>query len=214
MRLPATQPVNDPAGLWSLQLELLAMAESLLGPREASKKIYQPQFTDDGPQLRNTRALDGAYVELSRNGQRYWPTVVFEMSHETVHLLNPIPGNTNNLEEGVAVAFSLHVQSSYGISIPVSMPSYLYALRLVQALPEGPLGAAARVRRQVGSPVPLRRNVWWNCFPRLTEVSWPVWQEDLSDAPADEPWRLGLAGRIPARRDLRNGDWADQNRCR
>ena len=151
MRLPATQPVNDPTGLWSLQLELLATVESLLGPREASKKIYQPQFTDYGPLLRNTPALDGAYVELSRNGRHYWPTVVFEMSHETVHLLNPIPGNTNNLEEGVAIAFSLHVQSSYGISIPVSMPSYLYALRLVQALPEGPLGAAARVRRQVGS---------------------------------------------------------------
>ena len=152
MRLPATQPVNDPAGLWSLQLELLATAESLLGPREASKKIYQPQFTDYGPQLRNTpdsgRCLCG--IESERTAH-YWPTVVFEMSHETVHLLNPIPGNANNLEEGVAVAFSLHVQSSYGISIPVSMPSYLYALRLVQALPEGPLGAAARVRRQVGS---------------------------------------------------------------
>lgn len=151
MRLPATQPVNDPAGLWSLQLELLAMAESLLGPRDASKKIYQPRFTDEGPQLRNTPTLDGAYVELSRNGERYWPTVVFEMSHETVHLLDPIPGNANSLEEGVAVAFSLHVQSSYGISIPVGMPSYLRALRLVQALPEGSLTAAARVRRQVGS---------------------------------------------------------------
>ena len=88
MRLPATQPVNDPAGLWSLQLEILAMAESLLGPRESSKKIYQPQFTDNGPQLRNTPDLGGAYVELSRNGQRYWPTVVFEMSHETSALYN------------------------------------------------------------------------------------------------------------------------------
>ena len=151
MPLPATQPVNDPAGLWSLQLELLGMAESVLGPRDASKKIYQPQFTDEGPQLRNTPDLDGAYVELSRNGQRYWPTVVFEMSHETVHLLNPIPGNTNNLEEGVAVAFSLHVQPSYGINIPVTMPSYLYALRLVRALPGNPVEAAARVRRQVAS---------------------------------------------------------------
>ena len=151
MQLPATQPVNDPVGLWSLQLELLAMAESLLGPRDTSKKVYQPQFTDGGPQLRNTPALDGAYVELSRNGERYWPTVVFEMSHETVHLLNPIPGNANNLEEGVAVAFSLRVQSSYGISIPVVVPSYLCALRQVQALLEDPLEAGARVRRQVGS---------------------------------------------------------------
>ena len=46
--------MNDPAGLWALQLKLLAMAESVLGPRDASKKIYQLRFTDDGPQLRNT----------------------------------------------------------------------------------------------------------------------------------------------------------------
>ena len=169
MRLPATQPVNDPAGLWSLQLQLLAMAESLLGPRETSKTIYQPQFTGEGPQLRNTPDLDGAYVELSLNGQRYWPTVVFEMSHETVHLLNPIPGNANNLEEGVAVAFSLHVQSSYGISVPVSMPSYLYALRLAQALPEGPLGAAARVRRQVGSLGAATIQCLVELFPEVDE---------------------------------------------
>ena len=167
MRLPATQPVNDPVGLWSLQLELLAMAESLLGPREASKKIYQPQFTDEGPQLRNTPTLDGAYVELSRNGQRYWPTVVFEMSHETVHLLNPIPGNANNLEEGVAVAFSLQVQSSYGISIPVSMPSYRYVLQLAHALPGEPLEAAARVRRQAGSLSAATRQCLAELFPEV-----------------------------------------------
>ena len=39
MRLPATQPVNDPVGLWSLQLELLAMAESQLGPRGFKKDL-------------------------------------------------------------------------------------------------------------------------------------------------------------------------------
>ena len=61
--------------------------------------------------------------------------------------------------------------------------------------------------------MPLRRNVWWNCFPRLTEVSWPIWQEGLSEAPADEPWRLGLAGRIPARRDLHNGPCANHSGC-
>lgn len=143
------------------------MAESLLGPRDASKKIYQPQFTGDGPQLRNAPDLDGAYVQLSRNGQHYWPTAVFEMSHETVHLLNPIPGNTNNLEEGVAVAFSLHVQPSYGISVPVAMPSYLYALQLVQALPGGPLTAAARVRRQVGSLDAATRQCLAELFPEV-----------------------------------------------
>ena len=106
-------------------------------------------------------------MELSRNGQRYWPTVVFEMSHETVHLLNPIPGHTNNLEEGVAVAFSLHVQPSYGISIPVSMPSYRYALQLVRALSGQPLEAAARVRRQAGSFSAATRQCLAELFPEV-----------------------------------------------
>ena len=189
MRLPATQPVNDPAGLWSLQLELLATAESLLGPREASKKLCQPQFTDDGPQLRNTPDLDGAYVELSRNGQRYWPTVVFEMSHETVHLLNPIPGHTNNLEEGVAVAFSLHVQPSYGISIPVSMPSYRYALQLVRALSGQPLEAAARVRRQAGSFSAATRQCLAELFPEV--------DGDILDPPRPAGRRVCQAGHRP-----------------
>ena len=105
MRLSATEPLNDPVGLWSLQLELMSTAEAVLGPRDSSKRIYQPQFTDNGPLLRNTPAMDGAYVELSRAGQSYWPTVAFEMAHETVHLLNPVAGDANNLEEGVAVAF-------------------------------------------------------------------------------------------------------------
>ena len=66
--------------------------------------------------------LDGAFAELSRASECYWPTVVFEMAHETVHLLNPVPGNANNLEEGVAVAFSLRVQPSYGICYPALNP--------------------------------------------------------------------------------------------
>ena len=134
------------SALWSLQLELLSMAESVLGPRDKSKKIYQPKFTDEGPLLRNTPNLDGAFVELSRSGESYWPTVVYEMAHETVHLLDPSPGNSNNLEEGVAVAFSMDVQLSYGINIRPSMPSYRYALQLVWMLPGGPLKAANRVR--------------------------------------------------------------------
>ncbi len=150
MRLPQTEPGEDPSSLWALQLDLLARAETALGSRDISKKIYQPQFTDDGPLTRNTPNLDGAFAELSRNGEFYWPTVIFEMAHETVHLLDPNPGNTNNLEEGVAVVFSLIVQPVYGIDIRPAMKSYIAALQLVCALPSGPLEAGRRVRERVG----------------------------------------------------------------
>jgi hypothetical protein len=151
MVLPNTLPLNDPEGLWSLQLALLVQAETLLGSRDPEKRIYQPQFTAGGPRIRNTPSLDGAFIELSPNGRCYWPTVVFEMAHETVHLLDPMPGNTNNFEEGVAVAFSLEVQPSYGIDVPVTMSSYSYVLDLVLRLGDDPLRAGKRARQVMGS---------------------------------------------------------------
>ena len=88
----APSPGQDPSALWSMQLQLLRLAEDTLGPRDASKVIYQPIFVEDGPHIRNTPNLDGAFAELSRNAEGYWPTVVKELAHETVHLLNPRPG--------------------------------------------------------------------------------------------------------------------------
>ena len=170
MQLPQTRPQDDPAVLWALQVELLSVAESLLGPRDVSKKICQPQFTDDGPQLRNTPNLDGAFVELSRGGEGYWPTVVFEMAHETVHLLNPIAGNTNNLEEGVAVKFSLYVQPSYGILIWPRTTSYLYALQLVGMLPGGPLEATKHLRDRVGALSDVTELHLGELFPNVDRV--------------------------------------------
>ena len=132
-------------------MELLSIAESVLGRRDLSKKVYQPQFNDDVPHLRNTPNEDGAFVELSRSAECDWPEAVFEMAHETVHLLNPILGDANNLEEGIAVAFSLRVQPLYGIRVLVSMPSYIHALSLVSELPGDPLEVGRRVRERVGT---------------------------------------------------------------
>ncbi len=116
--------------------------------------------------------MDAAWAELSRNGERYWPTVVFEMAHETVHLLNPIPGNTNYLEEGVAVTFSLSAQLLYGInvSVPSSEKLYLLALELVAMLPGDPLEAGRRVRERVGALGAARVQDLEQLFPGV-EVS-------------------------------------------
>ena len=152
MQLPQSSPRNDPVALWALQQNLLSIAEASLGARDTSKKIYRPGFVDDGPHIRNTPELDGAFVELSRNSECYWPTAVYEMAHETVHLLNPVPGNDNYLEEGVAVAFSVYVQTVFGLQPqPICLASYRRALELVCRLPNGPLNAARQVRAAVGA---------------------------------------------------------------
>ena len=93
------------------------------------------------------------------------------MAHETVHLLNPIPGNTNNLEEGVAVAFSLEAQQSYDINIQKPrMESYLHVLQLVGMLPGGSLGATKSVRDYVGALSDVTAQHLGELFPNVDKV--------------------------------------------
>jgi hypothetical protein len=152
MKLPTSLPEHDPSALWSLQQQLLIVAEYLVGRRDQSKTIYQPAFHENGPHIRNTPTLDGAFVELGAGSKVYWPTVVFEMAHETIHLLNPVEGYTNWLEEGVAVEFSIHAQQLFGVPIqsPTAGP-YFEALEMVRSLPGGTFSAAYRVREIAGS---------------------------------------------------------------
>ena len=180
MNLPKTKPRDDPETLWALQVELLSMAEPLLGHRDMSKKVLPARFAHDGPRIRHTPNLDGAFVVMSRAGGGYWPTVIFEMAHETVHLLNPVVGNTNNLEEGVAVAFSLHVQPLYNVNIKPSIPSYLHAFRLTCKLPGGPLQSAKRIRDHIGALSEVTAQDLQKLFPSVDTVDCLTLAEQFS----------------------------------
>ena len=153
MRQPQdSSPQDAPAALWASQQALLALAERLLGPRDRSKQIYQPVFNADGPFLRNTPNLDGAFVELSPNAAGYWPTAIYEMAHETVHLLNPVAGGTNFLEEGIAVAFAMRALEACGLPpFETGVTSYTEALNLVGALAPDIFAAGRRIREYAGA---------------------------------------------------------------
>ena len=153
LTLPASSlPVQDPSALWSLQSQLMSLAEDILGQRDVTKNIYQPVFAGNGPFIRNTPNLDGAFAELSRNAERYWPTAVYELAHETVHLLNPKPGGGTWLEEGIAVAFSVYAQTQYNLKPQsINMQSYRRALQLVSELPPDLLAAGRLIRETCGS---------------------------------------------------------------
>ena len=148
LTLPAlSSPGEAPSALWELQCELLGLAEDALGPRDTSKIIYQPVFADDGPHIRNTPNLDGAFAELSRNAEGFWPTAVYELAHETVHLLNPKPGIGNWLSEGIAVAFSVYAQLHFKLEPQhTNLQSYRRSLEFVSELPCGPLVAGRGIR--------------------------------------------------------------------
>ena len=149
--LPNTLPRDDAEGLWALQVNLLSIAERVLGARDNSKKIYQPQFTDDGPMLRNTAELDGAYTEMSRGAENCWTTTLFEMAHETVHLLNPTIGGTNYMEEGIAVYFSLMLAPGYENYIRDSNPVYCEALKRIEDFTKAPLETGRLARKRFGA---------------------------------------------------------------
>lgn len=152
MIFPPNRPDAADVDLWQLQSELILLAEGLLGPRDSSKQIFQPIFTDDGPRLRNTNDLNGAYAELSFNAAVYWPTTVYELAHETVHLLNPAAGYTNWLEEGVAVAFSQYALAQYNFAPQEpNYATYVEALKLVRELPAGPFVGPREARLAAGS---------------------------------------------------------------
>ena len=153
MRQPQdSSPQDAPAALWALQQKLLALAEDLLGPRDRSRQICQPAFNADGPFLGNTPHLDGAFAVLSLNAAGYWPTAIYEMAHETVHLLNPVAGGTNFLEEGIAVAFAMRALEACGQpSFETDLASYTEALELVGALAPDVFAAGRRIREYAGA---------------------------------------------------------------
>lgn len=135
-----------------LQHELLEMAEQQLGQRDRTKIIGNPFFWDKNPCILHIPIGRGATACLSDNAAVYWPTAIYELAHETVHLLNPVKGNTNWLEEGVAVAFSLFAMGQY--KVPPQMvndPLYKEALDLAEALPGGAIQAGRNARATAGA---------------------------------------------------------------
>ena len=166
---PRTSPIDSPVHLWTLQRELFELAESTLGPRR-EWKIYQPSFDRDGPHVRATPSLDGGFAELGPSAERAWDLAVFQLAHETVHLLKGNIDKANYLEEGIAVEFSLRVQQFYGIDVQIYMTSYAKALRLVRNLPGDTLSAGKLIREHVGSLSSCSEQNLRDIYPDLDSV--------------------------------------------
>lgn len=150
MDFTRTTPDCTPIALWKLQTELLQLAEGFLGPRDLSQIICQPVFLQGGPYLwfEENRAA----AVLSPDVEGAWQGVVYEMAHETIHLLNPTKGYTNWLEEGAAVAFSLYALEYYGMDrFNTTSKNYTDALELVMELPGSPFEVPRIVRTIVGA---------------------------------------------------------------
>lgn len=144
-------PRDDSVAVWALQQYLLCQAELRFGSRDVSKKIYQPSFHGGAPQIINSASADGAWAVLSSNAGGYWPTAMYELAHETVHLLNPIIGGAKYLEEGLAVKFSVEMSAITTHPMEPIDVFYKHALDLVNSLPSDPYAIAKTCRATCGS---------------------------------------------------------------
>jgi hypothetical protein len=147
-------PKDNPSGLWQLQTKLMAEAERLFGARDCTKLIYQPSWDIEGPHLRYTPNKDGAFAELGYISKSDWKWAVYELAHETVHLLDQHGGDrTHILEEGAAVRFSLDMMAKYGFDstgLP-RLDSYKLALTMFNQLDDDPYSVARDCRSICGN---------------------------------------------------------------
>ncbi len=156
IELPDTRPADDHEGLARLQNQLLGWAEELFGKRDTCWTPVPPIFGNRNPHTYypDPAALKLVQVKLGRTAREKWTRVLYQMAHEVIHLLNPRRGcKANNLEEGVACAFSAYVQRRCGITgenfVRDDHDAYLYAYKLVRRLPSGSISAPKRIRKEM-----------------------------------------------------------------
>lgn len=177
MRFPWIQPRNPDAlaFLLNLQIELIAKAEERFGKRDASKIITRPIFSESlNPYIMNTRVmrgaheLYGAHAVLTQHAAEDWRSLVYELAHETVHLLDPL-GTSSWLEEGVAVAFSIEMTKLLAKRPirPSKKSNYHLAFKMVMSLPAPLSEWVPAIRRRFGKMSGLKAEHLSVFFPDI-----------------------------------------------
>ncbi len=95
---------------------LLTQVEGEFGPRNRAFTILGIEFREGVPQLWFPGNCGHVVIQLSTSAMNDMNRALFQLSHEVVHLLDPSPGGTNSLEEGLATDFSLRYMASRGLA--------------------------------------------------------------------------------------------------
>lgn len=109
--LLVSQPLPEGGYNWTLPYRLcdmLHMAEDLFGPRDTSYTILHIELGHEIPQIwfPNGYHQKQITIHLATDPTNNMFKACYQLAHETVHLLAPVEGKANNLEEGVATYFA------------------------------------------------------------------------------------------------------------
>jgi hypothetical protein len=113
---------------------LLNEAECQYGPRNRNFTILGVEFREGVPQVWFPGNCGHVVVQLGLSAMQDPNIALFQLAHETVHLLDPEAGGTNNLEEGLATHFALGIMQSLGVNYPTGDPRYNAACAFVRAM--------------------------------------------------------------------------------
>jgi hypothetical protein len=95
-------------------LVLLAEAERLYGPRDATYRFAGVTFDPGGPNLWYSLTSDEIWIKLSPSTIIYPDQARHQLAHEVIHLLAPNRSPTTvMLEEGLAVHFSVYAPTFF-----------------------------------------------------------------------------------------------------
>lgn len=127
---------------------LAGEATPILGDREPGWKCNGVYCGKDNPYIRVGKQAGVFTIHLTEEVIDNKRFLIYELSHEIVHCLNPEAGFTNYLEEGIAVMFAKTMLSSYGYE-HADLPweeNYKKAYALVCQIPTDPYMAIIQTR--------------------------------------------------------------------
>lgn len=157
-------PKNNPEKLWELQNVLLKDAELKLGNKAKEVIICQPCFDSELSQPQIFYYGNGIGARLTERASCDWQLTVFQLAHETIHLLKSRDYRDSNfLEEGIAVLFSLYACQN---QINVSLEKYERALSLVNNF-NNPYEAAKKIRQKYVELSEVKQDELLSMFPSM-----------------------------------------------
>ena len=132
---------------------MLSKAEELYGRRDMDWTPIGVEFCAcNAPHIWFPGGRKHVAIRLTLRALNDWNEALWQLAHEIVHVLGPVEGNTNNLEEGIATHFALSVPyydtSRFRQSVEQTASPYSSPLRDYEALLQIDSGVIKKLRKQ------------------------------------------------------------------
>lgn len=169
--MPNTSPIGDGSYGQRLVKWIFGKSHELLGPQTQGVSFLGFEWGGSRPHIIVNGNCTAVWIQVSDLAGDDWGAFVAEVSHEAIHVLNPIRGNASYLEEGIAEKFSHHILGELGItSTPTHVEVYVEALSLVDALPCDAFKFARQVRANFGALTGVNAAALQRHFPNIDPI--------------------------------------------